>query len=203
MAIAKDTQFANRYGLNVEIYASTDAEMSNALMTIDFANVSDISLSGDRTWATGGQDHANRIGFNNPVEGTFKLSTQIMTMELLNLMAGGTPGAVLLPLCSRIPQTLCLSISSSRLRLFGRMPMVLHMLRRSRSIRLAPSVPSISATAAMATPRALTSSLTLCRIQPARFLLLRKRITLLNPCQHHKIHEGCCYYRHSPLSFVR
>ena len=93
MAIMNTTQFANRYGLNIEIFASTDAEMKTALMTIDFANVSDISLSGDRTWATGGQDHANKIGFNNPIEGTFKLSTQIMTMELLNLMAGGTPGA--------------------------------------------------------------------------------------------------------------
>ena len=92
MAINTSTQFANRYGLNIEIYASTDAQMVTPLMTIDFANVSDISLSGDRTWATGGQDHANKIGFNNPIEGTFKLSTQIMTMELLNLMAGGTPG---------------------------------------------------------------------------------------------------------------
>lgn len=91
MALGATTQFANRYGLNIQIYASTDAEMANSLMTIDFANVSDISLSGDRTWATGGQDHANKIGFNNPIEGTFKLSTQIMTIELLNLMAGGTP----------------------------------------------------------------------------------------------------------------
>lgn len=93
MAMTNTTQFANRYGLNVEIYASTDAQLEAPLMTIDFANVSDIDLSGDRTWATGGQDHANRIGFNNPIEGTFKLSTQIMTMELLNLMAGGTPGS--------------------------------------------------------------------------------------------------------------
>lgn len=91
MSITKETQFANRYGLNINIYSSTDATLETPLMTIDFANVSDISLSGDRTWATGGQDHANKIGFNNPVEGTFKLSTQIMTMELLQLMAGGVP----------------------------------------------------------------------------------------------------------------
>lgn len=92
MAIQNTTQLANRYGLNVTIYASTDASMETPLMTVDFANVSDIEISGDRTWATGGQDHANKIGFNNPIEGTFKLSTQIMTMELLNLMAGGVPG---------------------------------------------------------------------------------------------------------------
>lgn len=91
MAITNNTQFANRYGLNVKISAFGAASTS-PLMTIDFANVSDISLSGDRTWATGGQDHANKIGFNNPLEGTFKLSTQIMTVQLLELMSGQTPG---------------------------------------------------------------------------------------------------------------
>ena len=93
MAIASTTQFANRYGLNITIYAATDISMSDALMTIDFANVSDIDISGDRTWATGGQGHVNKIGFNDPVRGTFKRSTQLMTMELLNLMAGGTAGS--------------------------------------------------------------------------------------------------------------
>ena len=92
MAITKTTQFANRYGLNIEIFASGDAELTTPLMTIDFANVSDINLNGDRTWATGGQGHVNKVGFNNPIEGTFKLSTQIMTMELLSLMAGGEIG---------------------------------------------------------------------------------------------------------------
>ena len=89
MAITNTTQFANRYGLNVEIYDHADTEMATPLMTIDFANVSDVDISGDRTWATGGQDHSNKIGFNDPLKGTFKLSTQIMTMELLTLMAGG------------------------------------------------------------------------------------------------------------------
>ena len=93
MAISTTTQFANRYGLNVNIYAATDTSMSSALTTIDFVNVSDIDISGDRTWATSGQAHVNKIGFNDPVQGTFKLSTQIMTMELLNMMAGGTVGS--------------------------------------------------------------------------------------------------------------
>lgn len=89
MALSTTTNLANRYGLNVEIYAMDDTIGTDTpLMTIDFANVSDISLSGDRVWATGGQDHANRIGFNNPMEGTMTLSTQIMTAELLNLVAG-------------------------------------------------------------------------------------------------------------------
>ena len=88
MPISTTTQFANRYGLNINVYASTDTTMQTSLVEIDFANVSDVDVSGDRTWATGGQDHANKIGFNDPIQGTFKLSTQIMTMELLALMAG-------------------------------------------------------------------------------------------------------------------
>lgn len=88
MALTKTTQFANRCGLNIEIYANTDKEMATSLLTIDFANVSEVNIAGDRTWATGGQDHANKIGFNDPLQGTLKLSTQIMTMELLALMAG-------------------------------------------------------------------------------------------------------------------
>lgn len=93
MALTTTTKFANRYGLNVKVYNVDDASMTTPLMTIDFANVSNIDISGDRVWATGGQDHANQIGFNNPIQGTFTLSTQIMTMELLNLMSGGTAGA--------------------------------------------------------------------------------------------------------------
>lgn len=89
MPISNTTQFANRYGLNIEIYAHTDTTMTTPIMTIDFANVSDVDISGDRTWATGGQDHSNKIGFNDPLQGTLKLSTQIMTMELLSLMSGG------------------------------------------------------------------------------------------------------------------
>lgn len=88
MSLTKTTQFANRYGLNIEIFAHTDTTMESPLMTIDFANVSEVNISGDRTWATGGQDHTNKIGFNDPLQGTLKLSTQIMTMELLALMAG-------------------------------------------------------------------------------------------------------------------
>lgn len=93
MSLTKTTQFANRYGLNVEIYDHTDTSMESALMTIDFANVSEVNISGDRVWATGGQDHANKIGFNDPLQGTLKLSTQIMTMELLALMSGTDVGA--------------------------------------------------------------------------------------------------------------
>lgn len=90
MAITNTTQFANRYGLNIEIFAHTDTAMATPLMAIDFANVSEVNIAGERTWATGGQDHANKIGFNDPLQGTLKLSTQIMTMELIALMSGSS-----------------------------------------------------------------------------------------------------------------
>lgn len=89
MAIANTTQYANRYGLNIKIYDYSDK--TSVLAMVDFANLSEISVGGDRTWATGGQNHTNRIGFNNPIEGTLKISTQIMTAQLLQIMAGKIP----------------------------------------------------------------------------------------------------------------
>lgn len=93
MAITNTTQFANRYGLNIEIYQHTDTTMAEPLMTVDFANVSEVNITGERTWATGGQDHSNKIGFNDPLQGTLTISTQIMTMELLALMSGNDVSA--------------------------------------------------------------------------------------------------------------
>lgn len=93
MAVTKTTQMSNRYGLDVTVYAATDTTMTTPLITIPFANISEINISADRTWATGGQTHSNKIGFNNPIQGTLKLSTQIMTADLLNVMAGGTAGS--------------------------------------------------------------------------------------------------------------
>lgn len=92
---AGTTQTANRLGLDIKIYSYDTADPGDvasgatALMTIDFANVSTIELTGDRVYATGGQEHANKIPFNNPYEGTLTLSTQIMTLDLLRLLSGG------------------------------------------------------------------------------------------------------------------
>lgn len=87
-------QFANRFGLNVEVFAYTDGTVGETnLMTVDFANSCALDVSGERVWATGGQEHANKIAFNDPIQGTFTISTQIMTSELLALMSGKTPVA--------------------------------------------------------------------------------------------------------------
>lgn len=94
MAITKTSEVANRYGLNTKIYdyaeysSATDVSTINPLITIDFANVSEVNISGDTTWATGGQSHGNIVAFNNPMTGSFKLSTQILTSELIAIMAG-------------------------------------------------------------------------------------------------------------------
>lgn len=95
MALTNTTQFANRYGLNIKIYEYTDGtvptgDSATPKCTVDFANVTDIEVNGDITWATGGQGHVNKIGFNDPMTGTFKLSTQIMTVELLKTFACDT-----------------------------------------------------------------------------------------------------------------
>lgn len=92
MSIAKTTQLANRYGLNIKLWAagttSFVGDLVKPLMVIEFVNLTNISISGDKTWATGGRAHRQKIGFDNPLTGTLKLSSQILTAELLALMAG-------------------------------------------------------------------------------------------------------------------
>lgn len=90
----ENVTFANRYGLNVLVYAygtdlsATGEDAVAPLLTIDFANTCEADISGDRVWATGGQGHVNRVAFNDPIQGTFRISTQLMTAKLLDLMAG-------------------------------------------------------------------------------------------------------------------
>lgn len=89
--ITKTSELANRYGLNTRIYdykTYKKGQENDPLIEIKFANVSEVSISGDTTWATGGQSHGNIVAFNNPLTGSFKLSTQILTSQLIALMAG-------------------------------------------------------------------------------------------------------------------
>ena len=89
--LEKNSQLANRFGLNTKLYSYgsyTGAESDVPVMNIDFANVSEIAIEGDSVWATGGQARSNKVGFNNPLTGTFKLTTQIITAEILTLLAG-------------------------------------------------------------------------------------------------------------------
>ena len=87
MALTDAMQFANRCGLNVNIYKYPKGASASAV-EVPFANECALDLSGDITWATGGQVASKLIGFQNPIEGTFKISTQIMTDALLALISG-------------------------------------------------------------------------------------------------------------------
>jgi hypothetical protein len=87
MAITDAMQFANRCGLDVMIYKYPKAG-EGAAIEVPFANECALDMTGDITWATGGQSAGKMIGFHNPIEGTFKISTQVMTNALLALITG-------------------------------------------------------------------------------------------------------------------
>lgn len=94
MAINNTTKMANRFGLDIKLYKysedGTIGEPATPLATIDFANECSLELTSEITWATGGQAHKNMIGFKDPTEGTFKLSTQITNGDIMKLAAGNS-----------------------------------------------------------------------------------------------------------------
>lgn len=98
MALAKTTKMANRYGVNLKIYPYTDdgiiEEETQPLVTIDYANEVSVEITGEITWATGGQSHSNLIGFKDPSEGTLTISTQIVPLDLLAIVTGEDPSTV-------------------------------------------------------------------------------------------------------------
>ena len=87
MPLTDAMQFANRCGLNVNIFKYPKSGEA-AAVEVPFANECALSVNGDTAWATGGQHAAKAIGFPNPIEGTFKISTQIMTNAILALISG-------------------------------------------------------------------------------------------------------------------
>ncbi len=93
MAIQTTTKMANRLGLDIEFYeyngTGTIAEDATPAATINFANEVSLELSTDLTWATGGRARSKMVGFRNPYEGTLKISTQIVNMAVLHLVAEG------------------------------------------------------------------------------------------------------------------
>lgn len=88
MAMSNTTKMANRYGLDIVLTSLSD---STKTATIDFANEVSIEVTGEITWATGGQGHTKMIGFKDPKEGSIKISTQIVNMQILALLSDGNP----------------------------------------------------------------------------------------------------------------
>lgn len=93
MAIAKNTQIANRYGMDLTFH-DLSATATTDDVTIDFANNISIDITGDAVYATGGQGHARIIGFNNPIEGSMVISTQIITPDLMKLITADDTSTV-------------------------------------------------------------------------------------------------------------
>lgn len=95
MAFTDTTKIANRYGLDIVFHKLTDTDTTNDV-TIDFANEVSLEVTGDAVYATGGQGHKRLVGFNNPIEGSMTISTQIITGALMKLITaddGTTVGA--------------------------------------------------------------------------------------------------------------
>lgn len=86
-ALQKNTQIANRYGLNISLCDANNPD--TVYQTIDFANISSVRIEGGTTFASGGAGREKNIGFYDNIVGEFTLSTQILTNDLLCLMTGG------------------------------------------------------------------------------------------------------------------
>lgn len=85
---------ANKCGMNFTFY---DYSTKEPKMFVDFINDFTEELSSERTYATGGQNGANLVGFDDAITGTVKVATQIIPIELLAMAAGNgaTSGAQL------------------------------------------------------------------------------------------------------------
>lgn len=89
-------KMANRYGLNLNFYkydssADVGGYKGALAYTVEFANECALEITGDAVYATGGQGRKRLIRFDNPMEGTFTISTQVSTMPLLALVTGEDP----------------------------------------------------------------------------------------------------------------
>lgn len=93
MAITATTKIANRYGLNL-VFHKIGTTGTSSDVTIDFANEVSLEVTGDAVYATGGQGHKRLIGFNNPLEGSMTISTQIITPALMKLITADTTTTV-------------------------------------------------------------------------------------------------------------
>ena len=73
---------ANRKGANIQLRKYSDKSL---FAYIDYVNSVAVELSSNRVYATGGDSGARQVGFDDPIEGTLKLSTQIVPIEFVAL----------------------------------------------------------------------------------------------------------------------
>ena len=90
MARTASNKIANRYGLETKIYAYPKSNGDSAVLTVDFANITDIELTSDVIWATGNSNHDNQVPFDEPYQGSFTFQTQCVPIQLLALITNDT-----------------------------------------------------------------------------------------------------------------
>ena len=73
---------ANRKGANIQLRKYSDKSL---FAYIDYVNSVAVELSSNRVYATGGDSGTRQVGFDDPIEGTIKLSTQIVPIEFVAL----------------------------------------------------------------------------------------------------------------------
>lgn len=66
-----------------------DYKTKKPFLNLDFANVSTTELTGESTFAYGGQGHPKRIQFSGERGGTITIETQIQTVKLWQMITGG------------------------------------------------------------------------------------------------------------------
>lgn len=89
MALTATTKIANRMGVDLVFHKYGETATTDDV-TVDFANEVSIEVTGDAVYATGGQEHKRIIGFNNPIEGSMTISTQIVTPALMKIITNDT-----------------------------------------------------------------------------------------------------------------
>lgn len=93
MARTATNKIANRYGLDTKIYAYTGSPIATGdtpVLTVDFANITDIELSADVVWATGDRNHSNQVPFDEPYQGSMTFQTQCIPLQLMALVTNDT-----------------------------------------------------------------------------------------------------------------
>ena len=73
---------ANRKGANIQLRKYSDKSL---FAYIDYVNSVAVELTSGRVYATGGDSGARQVGFDDPIEGSIKLSTQIVPIEFVAL----------------------------------------------------------------------------------------------------------------------
>lgn len=92
-------QFANREMIQLRFYEyltssgalAADSALADRklILDADFGNTTEFAQTADTNYAYGGFGHPKKVAFNGNKGGTIKLSTQIRTATLYNLIAGG------------------------------------------------------------------------------------------------------------------